>query len=117
MEIKEFIEKYFVPALVENRETGNIELNINQSVWDNPVRVPDADEDIFVHCRKGHVLKAKINDIADIVDKGCPFCKRHVNERYIKYMKQHTKTKIFFLWGSIEMLSVFIFLKMEKIGV
>lgn len=86
MEIKEFVEKFFVPALVENRETGNIELNINQSVWDNPVRVPTADEDIFIHCRKGHVLKANINDLADIVDKGCPFCKRHVDERYIKYM-------------------------------
>lgn len=85
MEMREFIQKYFVPALKENKDTGNVELNIYQSVWEHPVRVPDKNEDIFVHCGKGHVLKGTIGDISDIIENGCPFCKKRIDKRYIKY--------------------------------
>lgn len=91
---KEFIREYFLHVYAPNIETGEVEF----APEDNVKRVKITEEHDFfdettdsyfgIWCNNGHLIKTNLYTIVDLVQNGCPFCKKpkHYDwQRHINY--------------------------------
>jgi len=90
---KEFIREYFIHKYEIDESDQNIvllkDVNSEQAVITEENDFLYEDDIYFgIWCEKGHLIKASLDTMEDLIKKGCPFC-RHKNnydwQRHIDY--------------------------------